>query len=138
MSLDIFTLQMVASYTVVLIRVGYFVLLNYSYKSWSIIKTRDRFENCWSWRFQNTPYMWNLTKFWLMMKDEGWWFQAVGGFALWQTDICNCWVAFPTENNTKCPLSLSKAYYFLRGSLEGICSMVNLCNTILLCCPISQ
>ena len=34
--------------TVVLIRVGYFVLLNYSYKSWSIIKTRDIFENCWS------------------------------------------------------------------------------------------
>ena len=53
------------SYTVVLIRVGYFVLLNYSYKSWSIIKTRDIFENCWSWRFQNTPYMSNLTKFWL-------------------------------------------------------------------------
>ena len=26
--------------TVVLIKVGYFVLLNYSYKSWSIIKTR--------------------------------------------------------------------------------------------------
>ena len=52
-------------YTVVLIRVGYFVLLNYSYKSWSIIKTRDRFENCWSWHFQNTPYMSNLTKFWL-------------------------------------------------------------------------
>ena len=25
---------------------GYFVLLNYSYKSWSIIKTRDRFEIC--------------------------------------------------------------------------------------------
>ena len=28
-------------HTVVLIRVQYFVLLNYSYKSWSIIKTRD-------------------------------------------------------------------------------------------------
>ena len=53
------------SYTVVLTRVRYFVLLNYSYKSWSIIKTRDRFGICWSWRFQNTPYMSNLTKFWL-------------------------------------------------------------------------
>ena len=31
----------------------YFVFL----KSWSIIKTRDRFGICWSWRFQNTPYM---------------------------------------------------------------------------------
>ena len=40
-------------------------MLNYSYKSWSIIKTRDRFEICWSWHFQNTPYMCNLTKFWL-------------------------------------------------------------------------
>ena len=29
-------------------RVRYFVLLNYSYKSWSIITTRDIFENCWS------------------------------------------------------------------------------------------
>ena len=38
---------------------------NYSYKSWSIIKTRDRFGICWSWCFQNTPYMSNLTKFWL-------------------------------------------------------------------------
>ena len=35
-------------YTVVLIRVGYFVLLNYSYKSSSIIKTRDSFGICWS------------------------------------------------------------------------------------------
>ena len=47
------------------IRVPYFVLLNYSYKSWSIVKARDRFGICWSWRFQNTPYMSNLTKFWL-------------------------------------------------------------------------
>ena len=43
----------------------YFVLLYYSHKSWLIFKTRDRFEICWSWRFQNTPYMCNLTKFWL-------------------------------------------------------------------------
>ena len=45
--------------------VGYFVLLYYSHKSLSIFKTRDRFEICWFWRFQNTPYMYNLTKFWL-------------------------------------------------------------------------
>ena len=36
-----------------------------------------------------------------MMKDEGWWFQAVEGF--WgqtdkRTDICDCRVAFATEN----------------------------------------
>ena len=46
-------------------RVRYFVLLNYSYKSWSIFKTRNRFGICWSWGFQNTPYMCNMTKFWL-------------------------------------------------------------------------
>ena len=46
-------------------RVGYFVLLNYSQKSWSIFKTRDRFRICCSWRFQNTPYIYILTKFWL-------------------------------------------------------------------------
>ena len=43
----------------------YFVLLYYSHKSWFIFKTRDRFEICWSWHFQNTLYMYNLTKFWL-------------------------------------------------------------------------
>ena len=39
------------------------------------------------------------------MNDEGWWFQAVEGF-LWltdrltdgRTDICDCRVAFATEN----------------------------------------
>ena len=40
----------------------YFVLLYYSHKSWYIFKTRDRFV---IWRFQNTHYMCNLTKFWL-------------------------------------------------------------------------
>ena len=61
--------------TVVLIRVWYFVLLDYSYKSWLFIKTRDRFGICWSWRFQNTPYMSNLTKFWLRylrLKTHDW------------------------------------------------------------------
>ena len=52
-------------HTVVEKSLWYFVLLYYSHKSWSIFKTRDRFEICWSWRFQNTPYMCNLTKFWL-------------------------------------------------------------------------
>ena len=52
-------------FTVLVKRVWYFVLLNYSCKSWSIFKTRDRFGICWSWGFQNTPYMFNLTKFWL-------------------------------------------------------------------------
>ena len=33
-------------YTVVAERVRYFVLLNYSFKSWSIIKTRDSFRIC--------------------------------------------------------------------------------------------
>ena len=39
------------------------------------------------------------------MKDEGWWFQAVEGFCRQtnertneQTDICDCRVAFATEN----------------------------------------
>ena len=52
-------------YTVVEKSPLYFVLLYYSHKSWFIFKTRDRFEICWSWHFQNTPYMYNLTKFWL-------------------------------------------------------------------------
>ena len=52
-------------YTVLVKRVWYFVLLNYSCKSWSNFKTRDRFGICRSWGFQNTPYMSNLTKFWL-------------------------------------------------------------------------
>ena len=52
-------------HTVLAQRVAYFVLLYYSHKSGSIFKTRDRFEICWSWCFQNTPYMSNLTKFWL-------------------------------------------------------------------------
>ena len=43
----------------------YFVLLYYSHKSWTIFKTRVSFEIYRSWRFQNTPYMCNLTKFWL-------------------------------------------------------------------------
>ena len=37
-----------------------------------------------------------------MMNDEGWWFQAVEGFADRRTDertdICDCRVAFATEN----------------------------------------
>ena len=36
------------------------------------------------------------------MKDEGWWFQAVEGFCFMtdeRTDICNCRVAFVTEND---------------------------------------
>ena len=49
-------------YTVVIISSIYFVLLNYSHKSWSIFKTK--FGICWSWQFQNTPYMCKLTKFW--------------------------------------------------------------------------
>ena len=62
-------------YTVVEKSLWYFVLLYYSHKSWSIFKTRDRFEICWSWRFQNTPYMCNLTKFWLRylrLKTNDW------------------------------------------------------------------
>ena len=43
----------------------YFVLLYYSFKSRTIFKTRVSFEICWFWQFQNTPYMCNLTKFWL-------------------------------------------------------------------------
>ena len=51
------------AYTVLAQRVEYFVLLYYSHKSWSIFKTRGRFELCWSWLFQNTPFLYNLTKF---------------------------------------------------------------------------
>ena len=35
------------------------------------------------------------------MNDEGWWFQAVEGFCFRtheRTDICDCRVAFATEN----------------------------------------
>ena len=37
-----------------------------------------------------------------MMKDEGWWFQAVEGFCRQmdrQTEICDCWVTFATEKD---------------------------------------
>ena len=37
----------------------------------------------------------------MMKKDEGWWFLAVDGFWFMtdeQTDICECRVAFTTEN----------------------------------------
>ena len=43
----------------------YFVLLNYSYKHWSNVKTRDRFGICMSWQFQNCPWKLNLAKIWL-------------------------------------------------------------------------
>ena len=36
------------------------------------------------------------------MNDDGWWFQAVEGFCFMtdeRTDICNCRVAFVTEND---------------------------------------
>ena len=46
-------------------RLLYFVLPYYSHKFLSIFKARDRFGICWSLQFQNTPYMYNLTKFWL-------------------------------------------------------------------------
>ena len=52
-------------FTVLAERVGYYVLLYYSNKSWSIFKSRDRFKIYWSCRFQSTLYMYNLTKFWL-------------------------------------------------------------------------
>ena len=52
-------------YKVVAEKVWYFVLLNYSFKSWSIIKTRDSFRICLSWGFQNTPWKLNLMKIWL-------------------------------------------------------------------------
>ena len=42
---------------------------------------------------------------WRMMKDKRWWFQDVEGFCFktdgridGRTDICNCKVAFATEN----------------------------------------
>ena len=43
----------------------YFVLLNYSYKYWSNIKTRDSFRICSSWGFKNCHWKLNLTKIWL-------------------------------------------------------------------------
>ena len=44
-----------------------------------------------------------------MMKDEGWWFQAVGGFCFMtdeRTDICDCRVAFATENCIKSEIGI--------------------------------
>ena len=64
----------IVDYTVLVKRVRYFVLLNYSWKSWLIFKTSDRFGICWSWGFQNTPYMCNFTKFslrYLRLKTHG-------------------------------------------------------------------
>ena len=52
-------------HTVVEISLLYFVLLFYSQKSWQIFKTRVSLKICWFWQFQNTPYMCNLTNFWL-------------------------------------------------------------------------
>ena len=43
-------------------RVWSFLLLNYSYKSWSIFKTKDSFVIYSSWAFQNCPWKLNLTK----------------------------------------------------------------------------
>ena len=59
---DIVDMIVTHAYTVVAGRVRYFVLLNYSYKYWSIIKTRDSFGICSSWGFQNCPWKLNLTK----------------------------------------------------------------------------
>ena len=45
--------------------------------------------------------MWMVEEESRMKNDEGWWFQAVDGFWLWTeklTDICECRVAFETEN----------------------------------------
>ena len=58
--------EQVSVSTIVAERVQYFVLLNYSYKSWSIIKTRDSFGICSSWVFQNCLLKLNLTKILLM------------------------------------------------------------------------
>ena len=49
------------------------------------------------WMMMNDDEWW-----WMMMNDAGgWWFQAVEGFWLRtneRTDICDCRVAFATEN----------------------------------------
>ena len=42
------SMQMLSGHTVVEKSLLYFVLLYYSHKSWSIVKTRDRFEIYWS------------------------------------------------------------------------------------------
>ena len=44
---------------------------------------------------------WKMKDEWWMMNDEGWCFQAVEGFCRQtdrRTDICECRVAFATEN----------------------------------------
>ena len=51
--------------TVVAKRVRYFLLINNSYKNWSIIKSKDSFGICTSWGFQNCPWKLNLIKIWL-------------------------------------------------------------------------
>ena len=58
-------IKLIVKHTVLAQRVGYFVLLYYSHKSLSIFKARGRFEICWSLHFQNTPYIYNFTKFWM-------------------------------------------------------------------------
>ena len=64
------------------------------------------------WRMMKNDEGWRMKdEGWRMkdegwkMKDEGWWFQAVEGFCFTtdeltdeQTDICDCRVAFATEN----------------------------------------
>ena len=55
------------------------VLFYYSHKSSLVFKTKDRFWICWSWLFQNTPYMYNLTKFWLIylrLKTHDTWYHS--------------------------------------------------------------
>ena len=87
----------------------------YSFNQWSYEYLRHFRESVW-WSMnvvfsatnkhvaQNKLKSLKVTKWvrndeWWRMKDEGWWFQAVGGFAFWQTDnICDCRVAFATEN----------------------------------------
>ena len=50
-----FYCRKMVTYTVVAQRVWYFVLLIYTNKSWSNIKTRESFGICSSWGFQNCP-----------------------------------------------------------------------------------
>ena len=56
------SLYFVINYSLILFMNRYFVLLNYSCKSWSIINTRDSFKICSSWGFQNWPWKLKLTK----------------------------------------------------------------------------
>ena len=68
-----------------------------------------------------------------MKNDEGWWFHTVEGFGdwqtKWQTDICDCRVAFVTEK-----FAFSDS--FARGILLHSSTLTKLENNVLQRCKV--